>query len=65
MTGSYSATNFVITEAKNVVHFCGILLHVGAFFCFFTGNLLYRGSLSGSFVSQRFVLPGFRNIGVR
>ena len=32
------------------------------FYCFFTGNLLYRGSLCGSFVSQGFVLPGFRNI---
>ena len=33
---------------------------------FFTGNLLYRGSLCGSFVSQGFVI-GFRNIliGVR
>ena len=63
ITGSYSE-NFVITEAKNVVHFCGILLYVKAFFCFSTGNLLYRGSLCRSFVSQGFVLPGFRDIGV-
>ena len=31
------------------------------FFCFFTENLLYRGSLCGSFVSQALVIPGFRN----
>ena len=33
------------------------------FFLLFTGNFLYRGSSCGSFVSQGFVLPGFRNIG--
>ena len=63
ISGSYSI-NFVLTEAKNVVYFCGIFLYVRAFFSFFTGNLLYGGSLCGSFVSQGFVI-GFRNTVVR
>ena len=61
ITGSYSI-NFVITEAKNVVHFCGILLYIykGFFYAFlpeicyiearYAGVSFHRVSLFQDFV---------------
>ena len=59
ITGSYSK-NFVITEAKNVVHFCGILLYIKVFFAYlseicyivarYAGVSFHRVSLYQDFV---------------